>query len=1423
MPIDEFIDHVVSFNDVSQILGVCKNQSDRGYVYERLWDLCIKFGFCDMFPNSDYIHVTGNVNNAKIKHMTTFKKYLKEKVYSGNSGGCSDITLYNKHTRTYVFISSKYPKNKNDKSQQKSVDYYDVQKLICMIDDNEHIYERFDIYLLVPNKRLVLEKVRNANKSSNHITKYMKETHMLDKRDLNICFSRFVAVMRSHAKGYVEYDISFLSPKASMSMRFHQELIVHKTTTLMGHGEKTFLWGCKCRSGKTYMLGGLILAQKATKKKINVLIITPVPNETLPQFTTEFFDRYAEFGMFSIHCIDGSMADNLVIDTDANNIFIASKQLLQYHIENQTFAKIKKLDLDIIGFDENHFGGTTELAELVVSTYASNNTVTIYLTATYGKPLHRWNIPDKCQMYWDISDEQLCKNVITSHMNMDKLYQKHGVGDVTHVLDRFARLGTSIDMVFAPYTRMPELCLITTMFDSQRYDTIKKNIMGSKYGFCFDVLFATNAQKTRFQYESEVKMVLRFISGSQKEIDYKDGDNSMFSRIAKICIDSDTRIPFTQIWFLPSDSINGISTCLERLMNDDGILKKYNILCVNRKNKKLAREIKDEITYHEQLARTTGKDGLILLAGNMLTLGISLEYCDVVMLMNNTLSCDKVMQQMFRCMTESTGKKYGFVIDLNISRVLNTCINYTACDKNKNTEEQIHMMVENHLINIDIDMMQHNKIDANTMVAKIMELWKSDPINNFKTLLRNLDNECVEFDTATQKLINKMFTSSIKDRPIDATIEIKNDTQQPLPSGKIVNTDSNKLVVQDIPDVDKMEIKISFTRDVLPHLLSLVCILTMKNTHRDFVTMLMDVQENPELLGMFDDMCLIWWGKKDMIDIVKKIVTQYFDKKSNIYNVSIVFKMSLQSLIDDPIKLIELIDECLKPKEVEKKKYGEVFTPLEFVNTMLDDLQAYYKATYNKNIYKNRKLKWADVAAGMGNFPIAIYYKLMDGLKKAIPDNEQRKKHIIENMLYMAEYNKKNCFILKQIFGIDSKYRINLYEGDSLQLDIKKTFGIKQFDIVIGNPPYNNEFKGHNGYAPALYNRFTEYYIDRCRMLCYVIPSRWFAGGRGLDGFRKMMLQRTDIAYIKHFDDASKIFGKKVDIKGGVNYFLKDRKYAGQCDYNGIMLNLNECDVLIDSKYLSLISRLDGFKKLATCYRSKGYFGIPLTDKRLHDVLAPDDVKCFVSQMKGSTKYIKSSTLPEDKLGKWQVITPSASYGANSGFGNLILGMPEQVYSETYISFAVDSQSEANSLVSYMKCRLPNMLLSIRKNSQNISKDTCKWIPLPQLDTIWDDAKLYRHFGLTPDDICMVEATHIVGRTDNKPKDIGHTGIVPIGSDRMPIGSDRMPIGSDVVPIGSDSMPIGSDGVKIERIRTKKKTQKNARIGKIIRVTKAKD
>jgi len=248
--------------------------------------------------------------------------------------------------------------------------------------------------------------------------------------------------------------------------------------------------------------------------------------------------------------------------------------------------------------------------------------------------------------------------------------------------------------------------------------------------------------------------------------------------------------------------------------------------------------------------------------------------------------------------------------------------------------------------------------------------------------------------------------------------------------------------------------------------------------------MLNDIKENPELLETFDDQCLLWWNKKDLICLIKDIVSKYFNKSSNTYNISIQFKMSLQSLIDNPKELLELINDCLKPKEVEKKENGEVFTPMILVNEMLDKLP--------KEVWKNKNLKWLDPCCGMGNFPIAVYLRLIEGLKDEMKDIKERKKHILENMLIMSKLNKKNVLVCKQIFDINNEYKLNIYEGDSLKVDYNQEFKIKEFDIIIGNPPYNAS--GTKASGNTIWQLFANNSIKLLKnngYICFLHPNGW--------------------------------------------------------------------------------------------------------------------------------------------------------------------------------------------------------------------------------------------------------------------------------------------------------------------------------------------
>lgn len=461
------------------------------------------------------------------------------------------------------------------------------------------------------------------------------------------------------------------------------------------------------------------------------------------------------------------------------------------------------------------------------------------------------------------------------------------------------------------------------------------------------------------------------------------------------------------------------------------------------------------------------------------------------------------------------------------------------------------------------------------------------------------------------------------------------------------------------------------------YIVPLLCIIV---DSENLLEMFNKINKSAKLVKLFNNQCNIWWDQDDLFDIIYEIVNKYPNlHKNEILNNNITsIKKGMRSLINKPDKLLEYIDKALKPKDEEKKKFGEVFTPLEIVNEMLDKLDTHYVQENGTSIFTNKKLKWFDPANGMGNFMICVYQRLFVGLKNKIQDPDYRREHILENMLYTSEINPKNNHIYKHmIMDCKDKYNMNVYEGDTLELDIKKEWGINKFDVVLGNPPYNTHLQ-KTGASP-LYHKFIENFIDKTQFLTFIVPSRWFSGGRGLDKFRKMMLSRTDVVYITHNNDASSIFGNKVDIKGGVNYFLIDYDHSGMCNIDGINVKLSKYDILVENpKYYTIINKCTTHPSITSIYITQGFYKVETNDKRLVDDHQFGFVKCYVSKQKGFVKYIDRNEVNFNP--SWKVMTTEGSHKGKSGFGNMFIAKPNEIHSKSYVSFNVDSKKAAKSL-----------------------------------------------------------------------------------------------------------------------------------------------
>jgi hypothetical protein len=152
----------------------------------------------------------------------------------------------------------------------------------------------------------------------------------------------------------------------------------------------------------------------------------------------------------------------------------------------------------------------------------------------------------------------------------------------------------------------------------------------------------------------------------------------------------------------------------------------------------------------------------------------------------------------------------------------------------------------------------------------------------------------------------------------------------------------------------------------------------------------------------------------------------------------------------------------------------------------------------------------------------------MEGLKTQIPNDEERKKHIIENMLYMSELNKKNVFICHQIFNMNNQYKLNLYEGDTLELDIVSVWGItlNSFDVILGNPPYNKGgIRSHTGKQlgeknETIWTKFIEKsfgeWLKPDGFLVFINPLSWLKKSHSL---HNAMLEKH-IVWLKLWDNS---------------------------------------------------------------------------------------------------------------------------------------------------------------------------------------------------------------------------------------------------------------------------------------------------------------
>ena len=488
----------------------------------------------------------------------------------------------------------------------------------------------------------------------------------------------------------------------------------------------------------------------------------------------------------------------------------------------------------------------------------------------------------------------------------------------------------------------------------------------------------------------------------------------------------------------------------------------------------------------------------------------------------------------------------------------------------------------------------------------------------------------------------------------------------------------------------------------------------------------------------------------------------------------------------------------------------EVFTPPGFANRMLDTLaEAWAADRGGADIWADRNVRFLDPCVKSGVFLREITNRLTEGLAGEIPDLQERVDHILTKQVFgigithlTGMLARRSVYCSKHANGAHSiaggftnddgnirfertehmwvkgrcKYcgasRKSLDRGeglethayafihtDNIKARMSESFGgDMQFDVIIGNPPYQLGSDGGTRDVP-IYHRF----VDQAkalqpRFLTMVIPSRWMASGLGLTQFRRTMLEDRRIRELVDFPAASDVF-PNVEVKAGVCYFLWDAAHDGDCSVRTVRSgeiigpvsrNLGEYDVFVrDSLAVSILQKVLklGEPSINTILARDKEFGWTSNLDGFHSRKRAGDITSFfIRKMKRGTGYINREAVTKSShlIDTWKVLVPQAFNGGDA-IPHQILGKPQiapspSVCTQSFLFFYVQSKTEANSIYSYYLTRFFRFLVSARKITQHATHSTYAWVPMQNWDHNWTDEELNRKYGISRKEQTYIES-----------------------------------------------------------------------------------
>lgn len=1161
------------------------------------------------------------------------------------------------------------------------------------------------------------------------------------------------------------------------------------------------LWNAKMRFGKT--LSALQVVKDCKFKKTIILTHRPVVNEGWYEDFNKIFN--------GTNYIYGSKTNGYSVGElnkkDNNFVYFASIQDLRgSEIVGGKFRKNKDIFdtvWDFVIVDEAHEGTKTTLGDETVKAIVKPELKKTKALSLSGTPFNIMDEYDSNSIYtWDYIMEQESKY----------LWDKEHFGDSN------------------PYEELPELNIYT--YDLG--DLLNNNYVELEdKAFNFHEFFRTwtgdysidyaqmpeEAKIGDFVHEKDIISFLNLMTKEDKNSDYpysKEEYRNLFKH---------------SLWMVPGVKE---ARALKNLMLKHHVFGcgQFEIVNVAGNNDE---ESNDALNSVKKAIKRAEKNGTytITLSCGKLTTGVTVkEWTAVFMLAGSySTSAANYLQTIFRvqspCKKDGKIKSSAYVFDFAPDRTLKMVSEAVSVSrkagKTKSGDRDILGKFLNYCPVISIQGSQMKEYKVDRMLQQLKKAYAEKVVRNGFDDTNLYNDELLKLNELDIEKFDKLKGIVGKSNPSkkinDININDQGLTKEEYEEEEDLNKKKKKkkLTEEERARLEELKKKRKVRNDA-------ISILRGISIRMPLLIYGADLEYNEEItLDKFveniDDNS---WNEFMPIGVTKEIFQEfkkYYDEDVFVAAGRRIRNISKEADSLNPTERVKKIASLFSNFKNPDKE--TVLTPWRVVNMHMSDVLGGYnfwnekfedtldepifvdRGKVTKETFANPDAQILEINSKTGLYPLYVAYSIYKAKCKKYNESELNINIDLQNELW-KETIENNIFVIcktpmarqitsRTLRGYEKLIKVNTHYIEDLVEKLKNKpqqfvervlrpsywgkgdIGKMKFDAIVGNPPYQEMDGGAQASSKPIYQHF----VSTSKMLnpkyiSFIMPTRWYAGGKGLDNFRDDMLNDKHIEKLYDCINPEEIF-PNTNIRGGVCYFLWNNNYDNTTNKMQVItieqgkepilikrdLKVDGVDIFIRHGYsISIIEKISKYTNLYLdkYISSRRPFGIDGNIVKKDDFKSEkfyDSIKCFG---KGKTYgYISKNMINKNVefINVWKVFTPRANnIGTELNDDNLnaFIGEPNTICTESYIMIGAElclNESSCKNLIKYLKTKFARFTHSIAKASQDATAKTYRFVPLEDFndksDIDWSksiseiDKQLYSKYNLTEDEIKFIE------------------------------------------------------------------------------------